>query len=137
MTIKDLRPALREYLLADAAIAALIGDRIYPNAMPQGVRATSIVYNRISDVGYHVYAGPLGFARPRYQLDAWAQTPDEAAALAGAIKERLDGFAGVMGTPPVTVQGALFAGLRDDYDADAELYRTSQDYLILFVERDD
>ena len=131
--IKDLRPALREFLLADPAIAAAVVDRIFPSRIPQGTRGSCIVYNRISDQGFHVYEGPLGFARPRYQLDSWASNPDTAAGLANLIKERLDGFAGSMGS--VTVQGALFQSLFEAYDPEADLYRVSQDYLIMFVER--
>jgi hypothetical protein len=132
MTIRDLRPALRQFLLADASIAAVVGTRVFVGRMPQGERNPSIVYNRISDTGYHVYEGPLGFARPRMQIDAWAETPDEAAALSNLVKSRLDGFSGLMGD--VTVQGALFDSLREMYDPEAELYRVSTDYLILHVE---
>jgi len=137
--IKDLRPALRSYLLSKPEIMAAVDGRMFPSRLPQGTREASIVYTKISDQGFHTYAGPLGFARPRYQLDAWAQTPDAAAYLAGLVKEHLDGFKGVMGTAPqaVTVQGALFQSSHDDYDPDAELYRVSSDYLVLFVERED
>jgi len=136
--MKDLRPALFEYLLADNAIMAAVDGGMFPSRMPQGRRHPSIVYSEVSNVGFHTFQGPLGFARPRFQIDAWAETPDAASYLSNLVKERLDGFKGTMGTAPnaVTVQGALFQSSRDDYDPEADLYRRSTDYLIMFVERD-
>jgi hypothetical protein len=77
--------------------------------------------------------GASGLSRPRYQIDAYAQTPDDASELADLVKFYLDGFAGVMDT--VAVQGVFFDTERDDYQADIDLYRVSRDYLIWFEER--
>jgi hypothetical protein len=77
--------------------------------------------------------GASGLARPRYQIDAYAPKADDANALADLVKARLDGYRGPMGA--ITVQGVFFETERDDYQADAKLYRASRDYFIWFEER--
>lgn len=139
--IKDIRPALRAFLLADASISAMVGGaRIFPLRMPQGVREPSIVYARITGVGDHHMQGASGLTRPRFQIDAWAEAADDATRLADLVKARLDGYRGSMtapGSPPVTihVQGVFFEHEREDYDGAAELFRVSRDYLVWYAER--
>jgi len=138
MAMKDLRPALVEYLLADPNISAAVGgDRIYPVIMKQGVMNTSIVYNRISGFGEPTYSGPAMITRPRFQLDSYATRADAASALADLVKERLDGFSGVMGTggQTVNVLGIFYDGEHDEYEPDARRYRVRRDYFVWFQER--
>ena len=133
---KDIRPALRAYLLTDAGIAAVVATRIYPIKIPQGVNQASIVYTRISGRGDYHMGGPSGLAMPRYQLDAWAPKADDATALANLIKDRIDGFRGIMGAGPVaiTVQGVFILDEREDYDDTVKLHRMSRDHAIDFEE---
>ena len=136
--MKDLRPALRDFLLADPSInTAVGGSRIHPVILPQGVVAASIVYNRISGLGGHTMAGPMPITRPRYQLDAYASTPGEANTLADMIKQRLDGYSGFMGTGPQTIKvnGVFYDGEHDEYDPDAKMHRVRRDYFIWFEDR--
>lgn len=141
MSAANVRAALRQYLLADAPIAAIVGTRVYPSRMPQGEVRTSIVYTRVSEVGDHHLSGPSGLTRTRVQIDSWAQTIDAAVALADAVKECLDGFRGSVqwdeNSPgnAVTVQGVFFDGSRDLYDDASKLNRVSQDYIIAYEER--
>lgn len=132
--IADIRPALRAFLLADSAIATAIGGaRIFPVRLPQGERGVSIVYSRISGFGDQHMAGPSGLSRPRFQIDAWAANQDDAATLANLIKDRIDGYRGLMDTVPV--QGVFFVDEREDYQQDIDMHRMSRDYLIWYAER--
>lgn len=141
MALKDIRPALRAFLSADAAIAALVVTgsvtRIYPVKLPQGVAAASIVYNEISGQGDHHNEGASGLARVRMQIAAWAQTADQAHALHLAVKNRLDGYRGVMGSgaAQVMVQGCFIDSWRDVDDAAANLRGKVADYFINYEER--
>lgn len=141
MTVTDLRPGLLEYLLDDPAIAAVVGARAYSLILPQGQKQASIVYSKISGIGDHHMQGPSGLARPRMQVDSWAVDQDAAVALAGLVKERIDGFRGQMpygsDSPQayVTVLGVFFDLDRDLYDDQVGMFRISQDYLIWFSER--
>lgn len=136
MTILDIRLGLRAFLLADAAIAAVVGARVFPIKMPQGEKGTSIVYLRVSNVGDHIMSGPTRIARPRFQIDCWAGTPGAASDLANLVKERLDGYQGPMpygsASPQLSVEvlGIFFQSERDGYDSDNELYSASRDYMI-------
>lgn len=138
--IKDIRTALRGFLLADATVASIVGTRIYPRVLPQGVRDPAVVYNRVSMLGDHHMQGASGLVEVRMQLDAWAETGDEAYELASAVKGRLDGYRGEMlsvASPPevVRVQGVFFANARDGYDDARALYRESWDYMLHYGER--
>lgn len=140
MSLKDIRPALRAFLVADPAIEALVKTgsttRIYPVKMPQGVTATSIVYNDISaQTGLH-NEGSDGLTSIRMQIAAWATTADAAQALALAIKNRLHGYAGVMGTGggQVNVQLARFESWRDQDDTVANLRGKLSDFIIHYDE---
>ena len=142
MTLVDLRPGLKAYLLADSAVSAAVGGaRIYPLQLPQDVTQPSIVYQRVSGQGSHHMQGPSSLTRPRLQIDCWADNPDDAAALADLVKVRLDGFRGTIpygsDSPQATVnvQGVFFEDERDLFDAATTLYRTSRDYFFWFDER--
>lgn len=141
--MKDIRPGLFAFLASDASIAAVVTEggisRIYPIVLPQGVAKASIVYTKISGEGDYTMRGPTGYARPRFQIDAWAPgpSPDVAASLANLIKDALDGFTGAIGSGAnaVFVQGVFCAGEREDYDDTAEMFRVSRDYIIHHEER--
>lgn len=139
MTISDIRPALRSFLLGDSTISTAVGgSRIFPGALPQGEKRASIVYTLVSDQGDYHNAGPSTLARPRMQLDAWAPTLDAATSLANLIKNRIDGYRGEMGSGAtlVSVRGVFRdGGGREEYDDAAELWRNGRDYLIWFDER--
>ena len=132
----DIRSGLRAFLLADAAVAAVVSTRIFPTRMPQGEKGTSIVYLRISGLGDHTLAGASRISRPRFQIDCWAQSPGAAADLANLVKERLDGYRGEMpygtASPQLSIEclGVFFENERDGFDADNEMFVVSRDYFV-------
>ena len=134
--MKDIRPALRAFLLADSAVNAACGGRIYPIRLPQGMTSQSLVYTRITGSAPGKMVGQVGLSRPRIQLDAWAGTADLTSVLANAVKDRLDGYKGPMGTGSLAVecQGAFYESERDGFDTDAVLYFMSRDYFVWYEE---
>jgi hypothetical protein len=132
--MKDLRPALRTYLLDDPAIAAVVDNRVFVSIIPQGETRASIVVSLISGRGDHHMEGASGLARPRLQIDAWAPDADVATALGNAVRDRIDGFSGVMGEgdAAVAVQGVFLADERDGYDDTTKLHRLGRDYFVNF-----
>jgi len=132
--IADLRGPLRDFLLGDSIVnIAVGGTRIYPLRIPQGITATSVVINdQISEgTDYHMQ-GPSGLATVRVQIDAWSRDTDAARSLSNAIKSRLGGYRGFMGT--VRVQRAFAVNAHADYDQAVDLYRSGRDYMITFEE---
>lgn len=146
MSVKDLRPALVAFLYGDSTISTLVGGgvtkanggrRIDPIRVRQGITAASLVYNTISGIGDHHNEGPSGLGTERIQIAAWAATPDEAQALARAVKNRLDGYRGAMGSgaDEVAVEGVFFDTWRDQEDQTAKLFGKTADYIFKYDER--
>lgn len=138
--VKDLRPALYSFLLADSAITAItgagVGARIYPMKIKQGVNQASVVYTRISGEGDYHNEGPSGYARVRMQIAAWAQKADDADALARAVKAAIDGYSGPMGSGAnlVQVQGVFQADAREMWDDTAALHGVMRDWFFHYEE---
>lgn len=134
--MKDLRPALVDFILADNGIVAVVGSRVFPLKIPQSVDQTSIVYTRVSGLSGHHMAGRDGLARARIQVDCWSKSADASSSLANLVKDRLDGYRGVMGAGPtaVDVQGLFFSDERESFDDTVKMYNTGRDYSINFVE---
>lgn len=138
--MRDIREALRAWLLADSGVSALVGgNRIHSVRLPQGQRTASIVYNRISESGDYHMQGPSGLIRTRFQIDCWAPRQDEVVNLADRVKDRLDALRGTRiswgsdsPTEQITVQGSFLDTGREDYDSTADMYRMSRDYLIWY-----
>lgn len=130
--MKDIRPALREFLLGDTNIAGLVAARVFPVVMPQGTRLASVVYTRVSGTGDYRMQGRSGYVRPRIQVAAWAPKADEAVNLANAVKDRLDGFTGVMGSgsSQVRVQGVFQSDERETYDDVVQMFGVLRDFFV-------
>lgn len=131
--MKDIRPALRSYLLADPTINSLVGGyRIHHSRLPQDQVEPSVVFNKISDFGDYNMGGNSGLGHIRMQLDAWAQNSDAATELANAVHDRLSGAKDMMDN--IFCKGAFVDSGRDDYDDVTRLYRSSRDYMIWYDE---
>jgi len=132
--VADLRPELRLFLLDDAAIFSAVGGaRIHPVVMPQGEKRPSLVCNTITETTDHHTQGPSGLVMVRMQIDAYATLPNDADALARAVKDRLDGYRGPMGA--IDVQGVFAETARTGYESEPKLYRVGRDYLVWYGER--
>jgi hypothetical protein len=133
--MRDIRPALRSFLLADATVSGLVGgERIYHVRLPQGKVEPSAVYNKISEFGDYHMLGDSGLGHMRMQIDAWAQNADAAVELANAIYDRISGASGLM--DDVVVQGVFLDSGRDDYDAVTKMFRISRDFIIWYGAED-
>lgn len=132
--MKDIRPALRSYLLADATVSSLVGGvRVHYARLPQNQVEPSVVFNKVTEIGDYHMDGDSGLAQTRMQFDAWAQSADAATQLSNAVYDRLTGARGVMiGTEDINVRGTFFVAGVDGYDDIAKLYRASRDYIVWY-----
>lgn len=80
---------VRTYLLADATVAALIDERVYPVSLPQTAVLPAVTYQRVFGTEGITHQGPSGLERTRIQFDCWATTYAEATALAEAVTDAL------------------------------------------------
>jgi len=100
------------FVLADAAIAALIGTRIYPGGLlPQNPALPAITYRLISGNWIQTATGAAGLAGPRIQIDCWAKTYAGADALFELVRLGINGK-GDGGN----IQGVFLEGNRDVFD---------------------
>lgn len=133
--MKDIRPALRTYLLDDPVINGLVGGgRIHHIRLPQDQVEPSVVYVKVSETADYHLQGDSGLGQCRMQLDSWAQNADAATELANAVYDRLTGARDIItvGSDFVNLRGAFLANGRDDYDATAQLYRVSRDFILWY-----
>lgn len=139
--MKDIRLALRDYLLDDATIAAAVGQRVVPVRIPQGVTQPTIVYNRISGNSDYHSQGSSGLVTTRIQIDAWAKTHNEAVRVADLVKDRIGGlrgtvdFGSVSPADDIVIHGVFHESEREDFDDGVDMYRMSRDYTVWYAER--
>ena len=130
-----IEQTLRTFILADSTIGTLIGARYYSLRFPEVRTFPAIVYAKISGFREHDM-DDSSIARPRFQLDCWAETYPGAKALANAVRERLDSYTGPVGSPADTVHFAYLLNEQDLYDdePDPPLYRVSLDFEVVHNE---
>lgn len=110
--------------------AVSIGGRMYPETLPQMPTLPAITYQVISEWRRPTMHGTDALPRTRVQVDCWAKTSLEARAIADAVKDAVDGFQGLMGSPGAEI-GAIFAANSfSSYDPEAKMYRVSRDFVV-------
>jgi len=110
--------ALWEILHTDATVEALVGTAIYPGFVPQHASMPAIVYQRISAVRTLTFGGPLGYVDARYQVTAWDDSFGDCLTLADAIRLRLDGYRGTVGS--IVIHGLSLENQSDVAEEPAE-----------------
>lgn len=84
--------AVRTRLVADPAVYALVGTRIYPDLLPQAPTLPALVYLRASALPDGLTQdNRVGPEQPRIQIDAWATSRSQTDALYAAVKAALHG----------------------------------------------
>ncbi len=80
---------LRAFVIANGAVTALIGTRMFPQRVPQGQAMPAIRYNHIATTSAIALAGVLGLAETTMQLDCYADTYAESIDLAEKVRVAL------------------------------------------------
>jgi hypothetical protein len=122
---------LKQFLAADAGIAALVGSRIYPARLPQAVTYPALSYEQVSGIRVRDLLGPSGKVRRRVTVNSWALTNIQAFTVADAVRQALDGFDGWMGsTFVVSVILDNEIPLFEEEAGTVGVHRVIQDYII-------
>ncbi len=92
MTVTPFGAALRALLLSDADLAAALGERVHPQAVPAAVGPgqalfPALTYLRIGGAPDLEHAGLSGLHTAEVQLDVWAL--DDAAAEAAGLRAQV------------------------------------------------
>ena len=125
-----IESALRAIIIADNGVKA-VTTRCYYNYIPQSPTYPLIVIQRVTGSRVHHLSGPSGAVRPRFQIEAWAETYSAAKGLANLISAALDG-------KEYTEDGVKFSCLSqaeiDGYEEAVNAHRIIQDYSVRYIE---
>ena len=125
----DAEQALVMHLLNDSALTALVGDRVFPLAIPQDEQVPAIVYQKISAPRTLSVSGDSSANSTRMQLSCYAETFGQAKQIAQVLYNSVDVFRGQLGG---RVKAAvLMADSRDDYEPDTGRYRCDIDFFVM------
>ena len=128
--------ALFARLSADAAVAALVGTRIYPQEGPEDAPLPLISYFQVSsgDASSRGLSGAQKHFRTLQQIDIYARTALEAQQIASAVRASLDGQVN-QNWGGVTIPAALFDDQFDgNFEPDPNVHRIIQQYRIVVAE---
>tara|TARA_B100000809_G_scaffold154054_1_gene151418 strand:- start:1083 stop:1505 length:423 start_codon:yes stop_codon:yes gene_type:complete len=133
----DIGKGLRTYLLTDTAIAADVGTRIFPRAMPQDATLPAIVFQLISSISVDQVDSAAGIANALVQVDIYGETHLAANNLAEDVRNAVHGYSGSMGSE--TVQSVGIANKIEGYlvpddGGDDGTYRVTLDLDIVHTE---
>lgn len=88
MTVEE---TLRQTLLADSAVSALLGTRVYPLLIPQDATLPAVAYNKYLGVMQFLHGGAMKPEVAYIQLTCVANTYSEAKQVQEAIRNAIDG----------------------------------------------
>jgi len=134
--MKPAEDAVREFVLEDQAVAALVGDRILPMPFDQAGTVPAITYRRVTTRRNQTLDGPSGLEWARTQYDIWARNEQKPTAgeVFEALKLALDGKAPSRGFPfvrqGVKVMNVEVGTHQDLYDDAVRLHRVSVELVI-------
>lgn len=117
--------AIRDALLADAAVAALVGTRIYPSVAPQGVVRPFVVLTGVSAVPYHTHDGAPADLLEAARVQVRAYGPEYVAI--HDVAKALDDVIGALEGPTLS---ATKETEMEGYEDEAALHFVSADYLV-------
>lgn len=105
---------IRDILLADADVALLVADRIYPVAMPDAPLFPLLVITKASGVGSYEMQGDAGIERDRIQIDCYSDAGQSALmTLRGAVRSVLTGFSGGTASSPCIIDSCMVISDQD------------------------
>ena len=129
-----IEQGIEKRLLADAAVSALIGTRMYPLVLPEQCSYPALTYQLISSPETYTNDGPLGEVRARIQIDAWGKRYAQVKAVSKAVRASLNGFVGTLTDPDETeVLEIECDDASDGFDAPGSLYRCQSDWIVIYV----
>jgi hypothetical protein len=107
---------LRTYILNSTAIADLVGTQVYQNNVPVGV-ALPFVWFRRRGVEYLEILGEAETVpyREFYDVESVAESLNEADSIADAVRTRLHGASGTLGSTDAVYQWVGVQDQADDY----------------------
>ncbi|QDP57386.1 MAG: hypothetical protein Unbinned3696contig1008_64 [Prokaryotic dsDNA virus sp.] len=126
-----MEEALSAYLLADAGLTALVGNRVNWNARPQAQASPSVVLTRVGGTRDYMMAGASGLVDSRIQIDCWGKTYGSAIGVSRAVAAALSGLQTTIGG--IRLHGSFLDSERQSYEQGSggeDFHRVSLDFII-------
>jgi hypothetical protein len=138
MPLKSPEAVIRNALVADADVAAIVGTRVFPVLAPASADVPFATYRRSGVQRSHTLQGPMGHPTVILTLDLYAETYEAVRELADRCREVLDGF-GTGVTESIVVNNVSLDNESDGFVQLAggdtpPVYSVSQTYSILWQE---
>lgn len=108
----NIAPAVFDLLRNDATIQGIVGDRIYPDQIPQNVPYPALVHYKQSVERTAFKDSPTVNYKVRYQVDVYAAKFSEAETLAQAVETKLHGYSGTV--KGINIQNCYYQDKSDD-----------------------
>jgi hypothetical protein len=117
--------AVRDVLVADATVTALVDSRIYPQVAPDGVARPFVILRLVSAVPYHTHDGAPAdlLEAARVQVDSYGTEYAATHTLASAVDDVVGGLVG----PTLS---ATRESLTDGYEDETALFFVRADYFV-------
>ena len=138
MALKSPEAVLRNALVANTAVAALVGSRVFPVLAPASAAAPFMCYRRSGVQRQHTLSGPMGMPTVILTLDMYAETYEAVRDLADKCRLCLDGY-GTAESDSIVVKNVSLDNEADGFAQLAggetpPLYSVSQTYSIIWQE---
>lgn len=104
---------IRSLILASTSVTSLVSTRVHYNHVPQQSARPNIWFRVTSDNEQRTLDKSGGLHEARCDIECVGVTETSAQAVADAVKNKLDGYKGSMGT--CTAQGVFVLDKDDDY----------------------
>lgn len=132
----NIYKSLPHFLEASGALLALVSTRFYPVSLPPGATLPAIVFQDVSTSSTQLHGQRTILPIKRFQFTIYAVSISSCDAIATALKSRLDGYKGQMGTGSylTEVEAVIFKNEISDNDQQTNLHLRYQDYIIQYKE---
>jgi len=94
MPLKSPEQAIATVLLSDPAVAAIVGQRIYPVIAPAAADLPFVTWRRSGVQRQHTLNGPMGMPTVLLSIELFALTYEAVRDLADRVRLSLDGYGG-------------------------------------------
>jgi hypothetical protein len=92
MPLKSPEQLLANALVADPAVAAVVGQRVYPVVAPASASLPFVTWRRTGIQRTQTLSGPMGMGVVLLSVDVYAETYGEARDIADRCRSVLDGY---------------------------------------------
>lgn len=137
----SLESDLKDWLRADAAVSAVVDQRIFRGVAPKGTLRPFMCFYRNSGQSDRTLSGLTGLATARITFDCWAADPEGAEDIAEIVRATIESIAAYVLTyrqpyllGSTRVRDVVFEGDEENYDETARDFRRMADFTFTFEE---